>query len=86
MFYVYIIQSLKTRKLYFGYTNNLKRRTEEYNKGLNFSTKPYLPYRLIYYEAYANKIDAQNREKQLKKFGQGIYRLKNRLQYSLQNN
>ncbi len=86
MFYVYIIQSLKTRKLYFGYTNNLKRRMEEHNKGLNFSTKPYLPYRLIYYEAYANKIDAQNREKQLKKFGQGIYRLKNRLQYSLQNN
>jgi putative endonuclease len=83
---VYIIQSLKTGKLYFGYTNDLKRRIKEHNKGLSFSIKPYLPYRLVYYEAYANKIDAQNREKQLKKFGQGIYRLKNRLRYSLQNN
>ena len=83
MYYVYIIQSLKTKKLYYGYTNNLKRRFIEHNNGLNFSTKPYLPYRLVYYEAYDSEIDAKNREKQLKKFGQGIYRLKSRLKHSI---
>ena len=83
MFYVYLIQSLKTSKLYYDYTSDLRRRFIEHNQGLNFSTKPYLPYRLVYYESYADEQDAKDREKQLKKFGQGVYRLKSRLKRSL---
>ena len=83
MYYVYILQSIKTKKLYYGYTNDLKRRFQEHNDGKNFSTTPYRPFRLVYYEAYADIRDAQIREKQLKKFGQGIYRLKERLKFSL---
>jgi len=83
MYYVYFLQSLKTQKLYYGYTHNLKHRIQQHNAGKNFSTAPYRPYRLVYYEAYADKRDAQIREQRLKKFGQGIYRLKERLRYSL---
>ena len=86
MYYVYLIQSKKNQKLYYGYTRDLRRRLIEHNNGKNFSTKPYCPYRLIYYEAYASELDAKKREKQLKKFGQGIYRLKSRLTNSLKQN
>ena len=37
-----------------------------HNSGRVDSTRPYLPWELIYYEAYKNKKDATKREKQLK--------------------
>lgn len=33
---------------------DLRKRVKEHNNGLNFSTKPYLPWQLIYYEACLN--------------------------------
>lgn len=67
MYYVYILQSLrKIGWLYKGVTSDLKKRREEHNKGKNFSTAPYAPFKLIYYEAYLLKKDAEAREKYLK--------------------
>jgi len=65
-FYVYVLQSKKSKGLYIGYTNDLRKRLKEHNHGLNFSTKPYMPWQLIHYEAYLNEIDAKRREKYLK--------------------
>jgi len=84
MYYVYIIKSSKNSRLYYGYTNNLRRRLEEHNCGKNYSTKFFRPYSLVCYEAYADQRDAISREQSLKNFGQGIYRLKQRLRYSLE--
>ena len=66
MFYVYCLESKKFDEHYFGYTDNLKKRLKEHNQGLNFSTKRYLPWKLIYYEACMNRDDATRREKYLK--------------------
>ena len=67
MFYTYCLQSKKDLKqLYFGYTNDLKRRLEEHNSGHNISTKPYRPWKLIYYEACLIESDARRREEYLK--------------------
>lgn len=66
MFYVYILESKKNNQLYIGFTSDLTRRLEEHNQGLNFSTKKYLPWKLIYYEACIEKSDAVRREKYLK--------------------
>ncbi len=66
MYYVYILQSQKNKSLYIGYTSNLKKRFKEHNSGKSSATKPFTPYRLIFYEAFLNKIDAKNREKYLK--------------------
>jgi putative endonuclease len=66
MFYNYILYSEKARKLYIGFTRDLKRRIIEHNQGKNFSTKPYKPWKLIYYEACLNEEDAKRREKYLK--------------------
>ena len=62
-YYVYILKSLNDDKLYVGYTNDLKRRIIEHDRGENFSTKMRKPFELIYYEAYRDKRDAENRER-----------------------
>ncbi len=61
-YYVYILQSLKNNSLYIGYSSDLKKRLTEHNSGLSQATKPFIPYKLIFYEAFLNRIDAKNRE------------------------
>jgi putative endonuclease len=75
MYYVYILESLKNGKLYKGFTNDLKRRIEEHKRGKSIFTKNNGPWVLVYYEAFKNKIDAQNEEKFLKS-GKGKERIK----------
>ena len=65
MFYVYTIQ-LSNKKLYTGYTNNLKRRYNEHASGEVISTKRWRPHILIYFEAHLSKKDAKIREKYFK--------------------
>lgn len=67
MHYVYVLQSLKKESwLYKGSTSDLRLRLKQHNAGKNFSTAPYTPLKLIYYEAYLLKKDAEAREKYLK--------------------
>lgn len=78
MFYTYVLQSLKNRSLYVGYTNDLKVRFVQHNHGLNRSTRPYRPWKLIHYEACLDEEDAKRRERYLKTT-QGQRLLKRRL-------
>ncbi len=68
MYYVYVLQSKKDKSLYIGYTNNLKERFNEHNKGLRISTRDKKPFRITAYEAYSAEIDARTREQRLKQF------------------
>lgn len=65
-YYVYILRSSKDRKLYIGFTNNLKRRLVEHASGKVDSTKNRIPMKLIHYEYFINRDDAEAREKFLK--------------------
>ena len=65
-YYVYILQSLKDKSLYIGYTTDLRKRLKEHNSGKSLATKPYIPYQLIFYEAFLNRKDAKSREIYLK--------------------
>ena len=78
MYYIYILQSLKDKQFYVGYTIDLKNRVDKHNKGLVPSTKNRLPLKLLYYEACINKDDAIKREKYLKTSWGKRY-IKNRL-------
>lgn len=80
MFYVYILQSDKDNKLYTGFTSDLRKRIERHFAGEVESTKYRLPLKLIYYEAYIEKEDAQGREKFLKS-GSGKRFVKKQLKY-----
>lgn len=78
MYYTYILQSLKDKKLYAGYTENLKLRFEQHNKGRVRSTAKRKPFKLIYYEACILRKDAMRREKYFKTHYGKMF-LKNRL-------
>ncbi|MEK9175612.1 MAG: GIY-YIG nuclease family protein [Patescibacteria group bacterium] len=83
MFYVYYLNSKKFKDQYYvGYTANLKMRFEQHNKGLSSSTKPFIPWNLIFYEAYKSRKDAKRRELYFKTT-KGKKALKLMLQYSL---
>lgn len=77
-FYVYVLQSIQHEELYVGYTGNLIKRVKEHNQGKNQSTKRYLPWKLIYYEACLIIEDAKRRERYFKT-SQGRRLLKRRL-------
>lgn len=64
--YVYVLNSISSNSFYVGFTRDLQRRLAEHNNGLNFSTKAYRPWSLVYYEAHTNEEDTKRREKYLK--------------------
>jgi len=66
MYYVYVLESLKDKSIYIGYTADLKTRLSKHQSGVSRSTKFKRPYELIYYEAFLNKKDAKAREEYLK--------------------
>ncbi|MDO8524683.1 MAG: GIY-YIG nuclease family protein [bacterium] len=65
-YYIYVLFSEKDKKLYIGYTENLKLRFEEHQEGHVVSTKSRRPLQLIYSEACLDREDAMHREKYLK--------------------
>lgn len=65
-YYVYVIRSINKNFVYTGITKDLRKRLQEHNSGKEKSTKYFIPFSLIFYEAYLNKNDAYRREKYLK--------------------
>ncbi len=65
-YYVYILQSQKDNSFYIGYTTDLIKRFKQHNNGESQASKPFRPYKLLFYEAFLNRIDAKNREIYLK--------------------
>lgn len=64
MWYTYILESQKNKRLYVGVTNNLERRVGEHNEGIGGEyTKKNKPFKLIFYEACLEKGDASRAEK-----------------------
>lgn len=83
MHYVYVIKSINFDFTYIGQTDDLKSRLPQHNAGKEISTKAYAPFKLVYYEAYANKKDALIREKKLKQFGSTWGHLRRRIKNCL---
>ncbi len=83
MHYVYVIKSIKSDFIYIGQTGDLKARFSQHNASKETATKAYAPYKLVYYEAYANKKDALIRENKLKQYGSSYGHLRKRIQNCL---
>lgn len=58
-YYVYILQSRKDKSYFTGYTSDLRKRFASHNNGENKATKPFIPYDLIFYEAFLHRTDAK---------------------------
>lgn len=61
-YYVYILLSSLDKNLYIGFTSNLKKRLQKHARGDVVSTKNRGYLKLIHYEYFINKEDAQARE------------------------
>jgi len=80
MYYFYALQFVKNKKLYSGFTNDLKKRIRDHkSKQSNFTSRNG-EFRLIFYEAYLNKKDAKEAEKYFKS-GHGREVLREKLKY-----
>lgn len=66
MYTVYVLRSLKNKRLYTGSTNNLERRLTEHNSRHKGYTKYNGPFKLLYTENFATKSEAYKREMFLK--------------------
>ncbi|MDO8638144.1 MAG: GIY-YIG nuclease family protein [Candidatus Daviesbacteria bacterium] len=65
MYYVYILQ-LKDGSYYHGFSNNLKERFKEHQRGIVISTKNFRPVKLVFYSAFLSQKKALEFEKYLK--------------------
>ncbi|MBI3115481.1 MAG: GIY-YIG nuclease family protein [Candidatus Kerfeldbacteria bacterium] len=68
MYYVYLLVNGQGKR-YVGSAININIRLQRHNSGKIHSTKKYLPWTLVYFEAYATEALARQREKNLKQHG-----------------
>lgn len=81
MYFIYVL-FCSDRKLYIGYSTNLKQRLKTHQHKEVSSTKHRGPVTLLYYECYRNKRDAKAREVYLKS-GAGHREFKRQHQHEL---
>lgn len=78
MFYLYVLRSKRDKKLYIGFTPDLRSRLQKHERDQVRPTHYRRQLELIYYEAYKDKEIARKREFQLKS-GKSHVALKKRL-------
>jgi putative endonuclease len=66
VFYVYVLRSERDSGFYIGFSTNLRARLRQHQDGESLATKSRGPWKLIYYEAYTERENAEGREKFLK--------------------
>jgi len=67
MFYTYILQSEIDKSFYVGHSSDIKKRLEYHNQGLSKYTSKKIPWKLVYFENFKTKSDANQRELFLKR-------------------
>jgi len=58
--YVYVLESQETAHTYVVYCTNPRALLKEHNSGKSTYTKKYMPWCLIHFEAYLNRIDKEH--------------------------
>ena len=81
-YYIYVLFSLKDKRLYIGFTTDLKSRLSEHAKGEVNSTKYRRPLKLIHYQYFTDREEAKKKEVFLKS-GFGRDQLKESLKKTL---
>ena len=66
MYYVYVLESISSKRYYIGQTSDLEGRLLRHNAGRNLSTKAYLPWELKWWQEYKTRAEAVKVEKRIK--------------------
>jgi putative endonuclease len=83
MFYFYVLRFTKNNKLYYGFTEDLRKRIRDHKSGNSNFTSRNGQFELIFYEAYINKNDAMEAERYFKS-GHGREILREKLKHYLE--
>lgn len=67
MFYLYILYSEKYDRYYVGHCEDISIRLSRHNSKMVPSTKPYIPWVLVYSEMYSTRQEANAREVYIKR-------------------
>jgi putative endonuclease len=70
MFFVYVLRSVRTKRIYVGFSTDPVQRLGQHNSGISKSTKGRGPWELVYTESFATRAEAMQRERYFKT-GQG---------------
>ncbi len=67
MYYVYVLRSLsEASQTYIGSSSDLKQRVKDHNAGKSPHTSKYMPWALVSYFAFSEKLKAYEFERYLK--------------------
>ncbi len=66
MFYAYVLKSNNHDYFYKGHCENLQKRLDEHNSGMTISIRPYLPFKIVYFEEFNTLAQAIKQEKYFK--------------------
>ena len=66
MFYAYVIKSIEHDFFYNGHCESLDNRLRQHNYGMTESIRPYIPFKVVYFETFETREAAIIREKYFK--------------------
>jgi putative endonuclease len=66
LFYAYILKSVKSSRYYIGHTSDITERLAYHNAGRVKSTRNKGPWKLVYFEQFETKLEANQRELEIK--------------------
>jgi putative endonuclease len=65
-YFAYILKSSEHSRFYKGHCEHLEERLKQHNSGFTKSTKPFIPWKIVYYEEFGSRDEAIKREKYFK--------------------
>ncbi len=66
MFFAYVLKSIRHNYYYKGHCEDLEKRLAQHNSGVTRSTRPYIPFNLVYSEQFRTREEAIAKEKYFK--------------------
>jgi putative endonuclease len=78
MYFAYVLKSVSHDYFYKGHCSDIAKRVIQHNSGKTESIRPYIPFALVYFEAFETEREAITREKYFKSAA-GRRFLKNKL-------
>ena len=77
-YFSYILYSAKYTRFYKGHCEDLAERLKQHNHGHTKSTKPFIPWEIVYFEEFETREEAINRERYFKTAAGRLF-LKNKI-------
>lgn len=66
MYFAYVLKSIEHEYFYKGHCQDMEKRVRQHNSGKTESIKPFIPFRLVYFEEFETEKEAITREKYFK--------------------